>query len=225
MTHAVLFDVDGTLVDTPAGILRVFREVLAERSRPVPEADLRATIGRPLAASLASLLDLPVEHPDVADAVARTRALFTELVVPNARDLVFPGVPELLDGLRAQGRPLAAVTSKVKPSAVELLGAAGLLDRFDVLSCHGMTERGKPHPDLALLAASELGVPPERCVVVGDGVDDIRMANAAGMPAYGVDFGVASRDQLLAAGAVEVLGSVPGLVGVLSPDHQPARGK
>jgi phosphoglycolate phosphatase len=225
MTRAVLFDMDGTLIDTPAGILRVYHAVLAEQGRTAAKADMRATIGRPLVPSLASLLGVSAEDPRVERAVARTRALFTELVVPNARELIFPGIPELLAELRVQGRPLAVVTSKIRRSAEELLGAAGLLDQFDTLSCHGMTERGKPHPDLALLAASELDVPPQECVVVGDGVDDIRMAVAAGMPAYGVDFGVATREELVEVGAAEVFGSVLELTAALSPEGQPAPGK
>jgi phosphoglycolate phosphatase len=99
---------------------------------------------------------------------------------------------------------VAVVTSKVRRSAVELLGAAGLLGHFDVLACHGMAERGKPHPDLALLAADALGVPPARCVVVGDAVDDVLMARAAGMDALGVTTGVATADELLTAGASAV---------------------
>ncbi|MET0134518.1 MAG: HAD family hydrolase [Kibdelosporangium sp.] len=224
-TTAVLFDMDGTLVDTPAGIVRVFHTVLAEMNRPAAAAAVRATIGRPLAPSLGSLLGLPTDHPDVEQAVARTRALFTEQVVPSAAGLVFPGIPSLLARLRANNRPLAVVTSKIRPSTEQLLGAAGLLDSFDVLSCHGMTERGKPHPDLALLAASELGVPPEHCVVVGDGVDDIRMAVAAGMVAYGVDFGVATRAELLSVGASEVFGSVRELTAVLAVDRMPVPGE
>ncbi|MFD9733239.1 HAD family hydrolase [Umezawaea sp. NPDC059074] len=217
--RAVLFDVDGTLVDTPGGMLGVLRAVLEESGREVDDGVVRRTIGRPLAASFAGLLGLPQDHRDVARAVDRARALFTETVIPTAADLVFPGIPDLLAELRAHGRPLAVVTSKVRPSAVELLRAAGLLDAFDALSCHGMADRGKPHADLALLAAGALGVPPERCVVVGDAVDDVRMASAAGMDACGVDFGVATRAELVAAGASTVVGSVAELRDVVSPRH------
>jgi phosphoglycolate phosphatase len=212
---AVLFDMDGTLIDTPAGILRVLNEVLAEAGRSVPEDQVRATIGRPLMASFASLLALPDNHQDVAHALTRFRQLFTEVVIPNATELVFPGVLELLAGLRAQDRALAVVTSKIRRSAEELLSAAGLLGSFDVIVCHGMTERGKPHPDLALLAATKLGKSTGQCVVVGDAVDDVRMAVAAGMAAYGVSYGVASRKELEEGGALIVLSSVGELTDAL----------
>jgi phosphoglycolate phosphatase len=148
--------------------------------------------------------------------------LFTELVIPRATELVFPGIPELLAELRAQGTELAVVTSKVHRSAVELLDATGLRGNFDVLSCHGMAPRGKPHADLALLASNELKVPPESCLVVGDAVDDVRMAREAGMTAHGVDFGVATRRELLDAGAHTVSGSVSELRRTLTEtaDHR-----
>ncbi|GIF96618.1 HAD family hydrolase [Catellatospora citrea] len=201
MTTAILFDVDGTLVDTPAAMTTVLRTVVAEHGRTAADDRLRATVGRPLAASLAGLLELPTDHPAVVQAADRARELFTQTVIPSAPRLVFPGVPELLAALRERGHPLAVVTSKVRPSAIELLDAAGLLDAFDTLACHGMTERGKPYPDLALLAAAALDTPPADCVVVGDAVDDVRMANAAGMRPIGVSTGVATRAELVLAGA------------------------
>jgi phosphoglycolate phosphatase len=215
-TRAVLFDVDGTLVDTPGGRLRVLRAVLQEAGREVADEQVLSTIGRPLLTSFATLLDRPAGHPDLTHAVSRARQLFTTLVIPSAAELVFPGVPEMLAELRARGYALAVVTSKVRPSAEELLGAAGLLGAFDTLSCHGMAERGKPYGDLALLAARALDVPPARCVVVGDAVDDMRMATAAGMAGYGVDFGVATRSELAEAGARAVLGSVAELADLLA---------
>ncbi|MBB0242796.1 HAD-IA family hydrolase [Streptomyces alkaliphilus] len=206
--QAVLFDLDGTLVDTPAGMAEVLTTVVRETGREPDESALRATIGRPLATSLAILLDTAsTGDPDVTRAAERARTLFTEQVIPRAPELVFPGVPALLAELRDRGVTLAVVTSKVHSSAVELLDAAGLLGAFDTLSCHGMTPRGKPSPDLALLAAAELKVPAGRCLVVGDAVDDIRMAHRAGMAAYGVGYGVAGHDRLLNAGARAVAGT------------------
>lgn len=221
---AVLFDLDGTLVDTPGGMTQVLRAVLRETGREVADDRLRATVGRPLAASFAGLLGLPADHRDVGRAVGRARELFTETVIPTARDLVFPGVPELLARLREQGRPLAIVTSKVRTSAEELLGATGLADAFDTLSCHGMAARGKPHGDLALLAAAALDTPPGRCVVVGDAVDDMSMARAAGMTGYGVDYGVATEGELRTAGARAVVGSAGALPALLGCADRPSSG-
>jgi phosphoglycolate phosphatase len=220
--RAVLFDVDGTLVDTPGGMTKVLDAVVRETGREVDRERLRATVGRPLAASFATLLGLPEEHAEVAHAVERARRLFTETVIPAAADLVFPEVPPMLAELRERGLPLAVVTSKIRRSAVELLEAAGLLDSFDTLSCHGMAPRGKPAPDLALLACGELGVAAGHCLVVGDAVDDMRMARGAGMAALGVGFGVATPRELLDAGALSVSGSVGELRAALSAATAPA---
>jgi phosphoglycolate phosphatase len=219
---AVLFDLDGTLVDTPRGIVMVFADVLAEVDVRLPEQRLRDMIGRPLATCFARFLELPEDHADVARAIARFRELFTKTVVPNAGELVFPGVPAMLTALRAIDRPLAIVTSKVKASADELLGAAKLDTYFEVVVGHDMADRGKPHPDLAELAATRLGRPAGQCVVVGDAVDDIRMAVAAGMPSYGVSYGVAGRDELLTEGAIAVLDSIAELETVLTTQPLPA---
>jgi phosphoglycolate phosphatase len=205
MIPAILFDLDGTLIDTPSGIVRVFEEVLAQDGRVVAETDIRATVGRPLDASFGVLLDLPADSAAVARAVTRFRDVFRTRVVPGARELVFPGVPALLTRLRAAGHQLAIVTSKVETSAREILTSAGLMDEFEVIVCHGMAPLGKPNPDLALLAADRLGRSPGECVVVGDSVDDVRMALAAGMPVIGVACGVSGPGQLRDAGAVTVV--------------------
>ncbi|NUO45273.1 MAG: HAD family hydrolase [Streptomyces sp.] len=215
---AVLFDLDGTLLDTPGAIAGVLARVLELTGRPdVPTDRIRATVGKPLGAVFAELTGLPEEHPDVTAAVALFRELFREEVVPKAADLVFPGIPELLGRLRAEGRRTAICTSKIRASALELLEPAGLLDAFDAVVCHGMAPRGKPHPDLALLAARSVDVAPGRSVVVGDAVDDMRMAAAAGIPAIGVTYGVATRQQLTEAGAGPVADTVEELTRALSP--------
>ncbi|MEV7277179.1 HAD family hydrolase [Streptomyces sp. NPDC093111] len=212
---AVLFDLDGTLLDTPSAIADTLRATLAERGRSASDARLRATIGRPLAASFAELTDLPEDHPEVHASVDLFRRLFREQAVPRARELVFPGVRALLEELRDGGHQIAIVTSKIRPSAEELLKPAGLYDLFHAVVCHGMAERGKPHPDLALLAARRLGRGPEACVVVGDAVDDMRMARSAGMRAVGVTYGVAAEEALADAGAHTVVRSVGALADVL----------
>ncbi|WP_424217554.1 HAD family hydrolase (plasmid) [Streptomyces sp. BI20] len=212
---AVLFDLDGTLLDTPSAIADCLRTTLARSGRRATDEELRATIGRPLNAVFAQLTGLPEEDPEVAEHVAGFRRAFREEAVPRARDLIFPGVPELLDRLADHGAQLAIVTSKILPSAEELLHPAGLRSRFDTLICHGMAPRGKPHPDLALLAAECLGRRPEECVVVGDAVDDARMARAAGMTSLGVTWGVGRAEELTGAGAHSVVTDVPALAAAL----------
>ncbi|MFE1783638.1 HAD family hydrolase [Streptomyces sp. NPDC059506] len=217
MSPAVLFDMDGTLVDTPGAIVTTLCTVLEELGTPRPDAlEVRATVGRPLVPSFASLLRLDEGDPTVSRAAERFRTLFRDTVVPDAPRLVLPGVVTLLQELRSDGHPLAVVTSKVRAGAEEMLESAGLASCFDAVVCHGMAERGKPHPDLALLAADLLRRPAAECVVVGDAVDDMRMARSAGMTAIGVSYGVADTRALFEAGAHRVEHSAPAVGRALS---------
>ncbi len=220
---AVLFDLDGTLVNTPDGIADTLHAVLAEHGRSVRDDEVRATIGRPLRASLAALMRLDADDDEVSRAVARYRTRFDEGVAPFAARLVYPGIPELLGRLRTRGVPLAVVTSKSTGGAVEMLDTAGLLGSFDRVVGSDRTPLAKPHPDPALLAARQLGVSPAGCLVIGDAVVDIEMATAAGMRACGVTHGVATAEHLRAAGARSVAASVSDLARLLGTDLDPQR--
>ncbi|OCC08644.1 HAD family hydrolase [Streptomyces sp. PTY087I2] len=219
---AILFDLDGTLLDTPGAIAGTLHRVLAETGHgEVPDERVRATVGRPLTAVFADLTGSPEGSAQVAEAVSLFRELFRRTVVPEAAALVFPGIPELLRTLRRSGYRTAVVTSKIRPSAMELLEPASLVDQFDAIVCHGMAERGKPHPDLALLTAERLGTPARLCTVVGDAVDDMRMAVGADMRAIGVTYGVASARQLAASGAGQVVETVAELARSLGQELLP----
>ncbi|WP_086828103.1 HAD family hydrolase [Allokutzneria sp. NRRL B-24872] len=215
---AVLFDLDGTLLDTPAASVPLLRRVLTRSRRPAPPANhVRASADLPMEPAFARLLGLPPGHGLVRLSVNRFQELFRQRVLPVAAQLVFPGIPELLHGLRESGRGLAVITGRSRSSAEELLAAAGLLGAFDLVVGNWMTPRGKPCADPALLAARTLGVAPERCVVVGDSVEDVLMASAADMRAAGVTFGVDQPCQLVAAGATWLAASPAELRGVLEP--------
>lgn len=195
---ALLLDLDGTLVDTPSAIVDVLCRVLGPGVDPLA---VRRTVGRPLHASVAGLMGLPVENPAVGDAVDRYRLLFNRDVVPRAARLLLPDVLGTLERVRAAGWRTAVVTSKARASAVAIVTAAGLAPLLDEVVCDDMVSRGKPDPEMALAAAARLGVPAGRCVVIGDGVDDMRMAVEARMPAVGVTTGVGTADELTVAGA------------------------
>jgi phosphoglycolate phosphatase len=197
MTGAAVFDLDGTLIDTPTGIVETFTAALIEMGVPAPDpAAVRATIGLPIERAFALLLGTPLDDPAVPRAVALYQALFRELVLPRARMLVYPGVADGLAALEAQGVALAVATSKHYASADALLRAAGLRDRFDVVVGADQVTRPKPDPEMGRLVARRLGIAPEHAVMVGDTTHDLLMARAAGMRSVAVTYGVHSAQEL-----------------------------
>ncbi|MBT2504135.1 HAD family hydrolase [Curtobacterium sp. ISL-83] len=196
---AVLFDLDGTLMDTPPIIVESLGAML-EGWKPVGADELRPHIGRPLDAIVADLLP-DATAGEAARAKARFREHFATATRDRAAELVVPQVPEILRALRRGGTRIAIVTSKITASANELLTAAGILDQFDVVIGTDLAPVGKPAPDLALLAATRLEQSPSGCVVVGDSIDDVGMGRHAGMKTVGVTWGVGDEAALRTAGA------------------------
>jgi phosphoglycolate phosphatase len=214
---AILFDLDGTLADTP----RAIAAILGRMCPWAPADRLASSVGRPIAQVFAELLAAPQDSGRVRAAVTAFRETFAAEVVPHAADLVFPAVRTLLDGLLGAGAPIAVVTSKSPAGAAEFLGAARLDHYFPVTVGYLPGVPGKPAPDQALAAAAALGVPPGECLVVGDSPDDVRMALAAGMRAVAVSYGVATAGELRAAGAARIAWSPEELAGLILPTGSP----
>jgi phosphoglycolate phosphatase len=190
MTDAVIFDLDGTLADTPAAIGRLMVRVCAEAGRTVTRQQAVATVGRPLQAAFADLMASGPTALETTRAVTRYRELFDQEVLSAGTRLAHPGAAEGLARLRAAGVPTAVATSKIRRSAHALLEATGLAAYLPVVIADDMVGRGKPDPEMAFAAARELGVPANRCAYVGDTVSDMTMARAAGMRPLAVTYGV-----------------------------------
>ncbi|MFC1431825.1 HAD family hydrolase [Streptacidiphilus sp. N1-3] len=206
MKSLVLFDLDGTLMDTPNAIVDTFTAVLASLGvHDVAAEAIRATIGRPLGEAFAQLLGAEggeaaaVDAGTVAAAVERYQALYRERIVPQARALLYPGVAEGLASLQAKGAILAVVTSKFTASAEVLLSAGGVREHFTMVVGADAVSQPKPHPEAGLLVAAKLGFEPGRTVMVGDTTHDILMAHNAGMQSIAVTYGIHSETVLSAA--------------------------
>jgi phosphoglycolate phosphatase len=197
MKKAIVFDLDGTLIDTPLGIVETFTEVLKLSTRYTPNPlEIRATIGLPLERAFGHLLALsPMEQP-VIDAVKYYQALFKEIVLPKAKQLIFPGVIDGLTHLKSQGYLLAIATSKVYASAENLLKAANLWEYFDVVIGVNHVKQPKPHPEMGKLVLEKLNVSPEKAVMIGDTTHDIQMGNDSGMHSIAVTYGIHDFTQL-----------------------------
>jgi phosphoglycolate phosphatase len=200
VSRLVLFDLDGTLVDSAPGIWSSVRAAAGELGLPQPTpAQLTAMIGPPLQDGFATALGLPPELVPLA--VDAYRAHYAAGALLDVT--VYPGIPELLDELRARDAVLAVATSKPEVFAVRVLEATGLLTRF--ASVHGATLDGSVrHKDevvAAALAAHPAGTDP---VLVGDRAQDVRGAAVHGLPCIGAGWGPAPQGELEAAGAAVV---------------------
>lgn len=214
--RAALFDLDGTLMNTPDAIAHLIAAVLTGRGhRGVTVAAARSSIGVPLDEAFAQLMALPGGHAAVGEAVAEYRRLYDLQLVPRALDFVYEGVPEGLAALRQAGFKLAVVTNKIRRATTPLLAAGGLLDFFDVVIAADLVARPKPFPDMGERALRELGVRAKDAVMVGDTVHDLRMANALGTPAVALTYGVQGEGQLLSESPAWVAHSFPEAVGFI----------
>jgi phosphoglycolate phosphatase len=201
----VLFDLDGTLVDSAPGIHSSVRHAARELGLPEPTPEqLRAMVGPPLQDGFALVLGVPPD--DVPRAVAAYRAHYSAGALLDAT--VYPGVPELLAALADAGATLAVATSKPEPFAVRLLAHAGLLPSFT--SVHGATFDGTVrHKDQVVAAALAAHPGGERPVLVGDRAHDVFGAAAHGLPCIGAGWGPAPPGELADAGAA-VVAATPG---------------
>lgn len=199
MKKTIIFDLDGTLVDTPSGIVETFTAVLKSMNiAPNPSA-IKTTIGIPLEIAFSKLLGVDVSNGLVAYAISQYQLLFKEIVLPKAKKLLFKGVTNGLPELKAQGFNLAIGTSKFYTSAETLLKASGIWDYFDVVVGADQVTQRKPHPEMGFLVMKKLGTLPEHTLMVGDTTHDILMANDAGMRSIAVTYGVHDLETLKTA--------------------------
>jgi pyrophosphatase PpaX len=192
--RVVLFDLDGTLLDTIGLILSSFRHATTEvLGRPLPDEVLLRNVGVPLAVQMREF-----DEARADDLLAVYRAHNAE----HHDDLVraFPGVAEMLGRLAALGLRMGVVTSKARPMAERGLMITGVRRHFGVVVTCDDTERHKPDPAPLAFAADALGADLRYCVYVGDSPHDMRAARAAGARAVGVTWGVSSEADLAAEG-------------------------
>ncbi len=177
--EAVIFDLDGTLLDSERVMRAAMAGSAAELGYQIDDAAFAAMIG--------------VHHEGnrlfLANRYGATFPLdaFYEGARIRFREgshgglPLKPGVIALLDHLRGLGLPLAVATSTSSPQAETHLAEAGLLDRFDAVVTRSHVVHAKPAPDPYLLAAEHLGVRPTHCLAIEDSPTGVRAAHAAGM--------------------------------------------
>jgi HAD superfamily hydrolase (TIGR01509 family) len=201
--RALIFDLDGTLVDTVYAHVFAWQRALEESHMPIEGWRIHRRIGMSgglFTRAVAREVGRPLTAEEAEAIQTRHGALFRELV-PQRRPL--PGAVELLTELRESGVAHGIATSGRRPEIDASLEVLGVGDET-VLVERGSVQRAKPEPDLFLTCSEQLGVPAEECYVVGDAVWDLLAARRAHMLSIGLLSGGYGEDELTRAGAFRV---------------------
>ena len=197
----ILIDVDGTLVDSVPDLAYCVDEMMKQLELPVHgEAKVRNWVGngveRLVRRALVGQLD---GEPDEA-LFEKAYPIFLDLYAVNTsqRSSLYPGVREGLDYMKAAGYTLGCVTNKAAQFTIPLLKDLGIHDDFENIVCGDTLAKKKPDPLPLLHSAEVLRVTPEKSLMLGDSVSDVKAARAAGFQiicmSYGYNHGVDIRD-------------------------------
>ena len=176
---AVVFDMDGLLVDTETVVFRAMQRAAALIEGEMPFATFQRMVGLQHEASDLILLEHFGADFDLAAWSVAVSAHFQEEL--GAGIALKTGVMEILDWLDEVGLPRAIATSSRLEAVRHSLGPHGVVDRFHALITRDIPMRGKPHPDPFLKAAEALGVDPADCLALEDSHNGVRSASSAGM--------------------------------------------
>jgi phosphoglycolate phosphatase len=189
---ALLLDLDGTLLDTAPDMGGALNLLRAEHGRdPIPAATIRPVV------SHGAMRLVSLGFPEASgDEFERLRLRFLDLYADNLAvgTRLFPGFDELLAELEGRGLPWGIVTNKPGWLTDPLLAALGLAGRAACAVSGDTVAERKPHPLPMLHAAALVGVPPDRCLYVGDAERDIQAGRAAGMTTLVAAYGYLSSD-------------------------------
>ena len=207
---AVLFDLDGTLVDTVGRRIDAWQVAFDEIGLPADAGLVGGLIGadgKRLAREVAGAAGRHLTADDVAALDRRAGAIFSEL---NAIPVPLPGARELLSALAEGPLPVVIATSSLGAQVTASVDALGLPERPMIVDGEHV-EHAKPAPDLLLLAAERGGVSPAACWYVGDATWDFLACVAAGMVGIAVPSGAVGAAALLRAGATVAIESLDDL--------------
>ncbi len=200
--ETIIFDMDGTLLDSLDGLLHSTNAALEACGYPQRSyEEVRAFVGNGVGKLIERALPGGLENPDYERCLAAFKEDYQTAMIEGTRP--YPGILELLDSLNAEGYRLAVVSNKID-SAVKELSAHFFGGRLPVAIGEREHVARKPAPDSVFAALEELGMPRETAAYVGDSEVDLETARRAGLPCFSVDWGNRSDAQLLAAGATSI---------------------
>lgn len=208
----ILFDLDGTLIDSEIGIVTSIEYALEKLGAPLPPRDtLRTWIGPPLRATFPLALGDDAEA--VEQAVAHYRERFS--TIGWREHTVYAGIAEAIETLAARGATLAVVTSKPDLYAGKIVESLPFGARFERVYAVTADSRVSEKAELIALALADFGRPAAEAAMIGDRHFDIEGARANGVRAIGAGWGFGSLDELRAAGADAIVEAPPMLASVL----------
>lgn len=225
----IVFDCDGTLVDSQAMILASMASAFADAGLTMPdEAAVRHVVGLSLDEAMAALSPELAPGERAGLAASYKRAFFELRMAGGVEDRLYPGIAALLAELDQAGYLLGVATGKSRRGLNAVLANYGLTELFVTLQTADH-HPSKPHPSMLLTALAEAGSAPHSAVMIGDTSYDMAMARAAGMAGLGVGWGYHPPNLLVDAGALGVADSSDALRAMIAarvtPTQQASEGR
>lgn len=197
--RAVIWDVDGTLVDTAELHFQAWVEVAREMDKPFTRADFAATFGRRNPEIIREMFGSHYTDQEI-DALGRHKEILYRNAASRLGVDLLPGVRSLLEGLREEKFRQAVGSSAPRDNLDLILKLTGIEHFFTAIVAMEDTQRGKPDPQVFQVAAERLGTPPGGCVVIEDAPAGVQAARAGGMKCIAVRF-VGHHDEATLRGA------------------------
>jgi phosphoglycolate phosphatase len=210
--RGVIFDLDGTLIDSAGDIAAAVNHALVENGRKaLPMATMRRFVGDGARSLCARAVGLPERHPDVDRVLDSYLAFY--LAHPTDHTRWMPQARAVLDELRRFR--LAIATNKPRDTTDVVLARLGVRSLFSAVSAGGDVPTIKPSPEPLLYVAKQLGLAPNELVMVGDGPQDVEAGRRAGCRTIGVQGGFLAQERLIAAQPDVIIGSLAELPAIL----------
>ena len=185
----MLFDLDGTLLDTAADFADVVLQMTEEAGRPaIAFTSIHKTVSNGARALVELAFEIQQDHADFEEKFNTLLTLYSQRILATKATL-YPGMDALLQELENRGIPWGIVTNKPERFSRPLLRSLGLIERCSTLICPDHVTHSKPHPEPMFLACKELGIEPDSAIYVGDHPRDIDAGRAAGMFTIAVRYG------------------------------------
>jgi len=204
---AVIFDWDGVVIDSSAQHERAWEILAKEISKPLPDGHFLLGFGKKNQVIIPEILGWATDPTTITSLSNRKEEIYRELVQASGIH-VLPGARELLAALLEAGIPRSIGSSTPRANLDAIFAATGLDAFFDAIACGDDVTHGKPAPDIFLLAAQRLHIPPADCLVIEDAHVGLEAARRAGMATLAVATTNPLADLQYADAAVESLASV-----------------